>query len=110
MAVLVDSNVLLDVLTEDPRWFAWSSAALAREAEDDVVAINPIIYAEVSIGFERSKISTPRCLRRWCNACRCRGRQRFWRGSASLRIGGWVVPGRHRYRTSTSGCARACLV
>jgi predicted nucleic acid-binding protein len=53
MPVLVDSNVLLDVLTEDPRWFAWSSGALAREAEDDVVAINPIIYAEVSIGFER---------------------------------------------------------
>src|SRR5215471_20033769 len=53
MPVLVDSNVLLDVLTEDPRWFAWSSDALAREAEEDVVAINPIIYAEVSIGFER---------------------------------------------------------
>lgn len=53
MAVLVDSNVLLDVLTEDRRWFGWSSDALAREAENDVVAINPIVYAEVSIGFER---------------------------------------------------------
>jgi hypothetical protein len=31
--VLVDRNVLLDVLTEDPQWFAWSSATLARSAE-----------------------------------------------------------------------------
>jgi predicted nucleic acid-binding protein len=51
--VLVDSNVLLDVLTEDPVWFEWSSAALAELAEAQVLAINPIIYAEVSIAFER---------------------------------------------------------
>jgi predicted nucleic acid-binding protein len=49
--VLVDSNVLLDVFTEDPRWGEWSSEALARTAEGDVLAINPIIYAEVSIHF-----------------------------------------------------------
>ncbi len=53
MPVLVDSNVLLDVLTEDPRWSAWSTEALAAEADRDVLAINPIIYAEVSIGFVR---------------------------------------------------------
>lgn len=52
-AVLVDSNVLLDVLTEDDRWYAWSSHALARAAESDVLVINPIIYAEVSVRFER---------------------------------------------------------
>lgn len=50
---LVDSNVLLDVLTEDPAWFEWSSTALARCAEDGPLAINPLVYAEVSIGFER---------------------------------------------------------
>lgn len=53
MDILVDSNVILDVVTEDPRWFKWSSAALGRLAEKHVLAINPIIYAEVSIGFER---------------------------------------------------------
>jgi hypothetical protein len=52
-AVLVDSNVILDVLTEDPRWFPWSSAALARCAEAGPLEINPIIYAEVSIRFDR---------------------------------------------------------
>ena len=51
--VLVDSNVLLDTLTEDPRWFGWSSNALKRAGEGSQLAINPIIYAEVSIGFER---------------------------------------------------------
>jgi predicted nucleic acid-binding protein len=51
--VLVDSNVLLDVLTEDATWFGWSSDALARAAESDALIINPIIYAEVSVGFAR---------------------------------------------------------
>lgn len=50
---LVDSNVLLDVLTEDRSWFSWSSDALASCADDGPLVINPLIYAEVSIGFER---------------------------------------------------------
>ena len=49
--VLVDSNVLLDILIPDPEWEAWSSDALARAAEDAYLAINPVIYAEVSVGF-----------------------------------------------------------
>ena len=52
-ATLVDSNILLDVLTEDPEWFSWSSAALEKQAERSVLVIDPIIYAEVSIRFER---------------------------------------------------------
>src|SRR5436305_4675549 len=49
---LVDSNVLLDVVTNDAEWFDWSSAALSRAADESTLAINPIIYAEVSIGFQ----------------------------------------------------------
>jgi predicted nucleic acid-binding protein len=45
--------VLLDVLTEDPEWFAWSEEALTECAENSALAINPLIYAEVSIRFER---------------------------------------------------------
>jgi predicted nucleic acid-binding protein len=52
-AVLVDSNVLLDIMTEDPQWFSWSAAALARAAETMRLVINPIIYAEVSIRYSR---------------------------------------------------------
>ena len=52
-AVLVDSNVILDVLTRDPRWYDWSARALERCADASELVIDPIIYAEVSIGFAR---------------------------------------------------------
>jgi predicted nucleic acid-binding protein len=51
MKVLVDSSVLLDVITHDTRWAAWSEEKLAWHAERDLLAINPIIYAEVSVHF-----------------------------------------------------------
>lgn len=50
---LVDSNVILDILTEDPRWLEWSASALERQAERSVLVINPVVYAEVSIRFQR---------------------------------------------------------
>ncbi|HMR34361.1 MAG TPA: type II toxin-antitoxin system VapC family toxin [Geminicoccaceae bacterium] len=49
--VLVDSNVLLDLFTEDPVWAGWSGAALERVGETSTLVINPIIYAEVSVRF-----------------------------------------------------------
>lgn len=49
--VLVDSNVLLDVFEEDQEWYGWSSEQLSKCAEESLLAINPLIYAEVSIGF-----------------------------------------------------------
>jgi hypothetical protein len=50
-AVLVDSNVLLDVATNDPVWADWSARALERTADESILVINPLIYAEVSVGF-----------------------------------------------------------
>ena len=55
MDVLVDSNVILDIATEDRHWFRWSSETLANCAEAHTLVINPIIYAEVSIGFDRAE-------------------------------------------------------
>jgi predicted nucleic acid-binding protein len=49
--ILVDSNVIIDVLTGDPAWQSWSEAALSDAADRDEVAINPIIYAEIASGF-----------------------------------------------------------
>jgi hypothetical protein len=49
---LVDSNVLLDVFTEDEMWGDWSGAMLADAARNGTLVINPIIYAEVSVRFE----------------------------------------------------------
>jgi len=51
--VLVDANVLLDVLTDDPHWYAWSAARLDACAAKAELCLNAIIYAEVSVGFER---------------------------------------------------------
>jgi len=51
--VLVDSNVILDVVTEDKRWCEWSSATLSKLAGERVLVINQVIYAEVSIGFDK---------------------------------------------------------
>ena len=50
---LVDSSVLLDVSTQDPVWFDWSSAALANAVRSGPVLVNPIVYAEVSVGYHR---------------------------------------------------------
>jgi predicted nucleic acid-binding protein len=48
---LVDSNVLLDIFTEDPAWSKWSETALATAREVGLLVINPLIYVEVSIRF-----------------------------------------------------------
>lgn len=51
--VLVDTNVLLDVLTDDVEWYEWSAARLDACAAEAELCINAIVYAEVSVGFER---------------------------------------------------------
>ena len=53
VVTLVDSNVLLDILTEDPTWSQWSGAALAAARDAGMLVINPIVYAEISVRFDR---------------------------------------------------------
>jgi len=50
---LVDSSVILDILTENAEWIEWSASALERQAEHSVLVINPVVYAEASIRFQR---------------------------------------------------------
>ncbi len=52
-AIMVDSNVLLDLMTEDTRWLSWSAEAVEKAADRFRLVINPIIYAEVSIRYSR---------------------------------------------------------
>ena len=49
----MDANVLLDVMTDDPQWYVWSAGQLDACAANSELCINPIIYAEVSVGFAR---------------------------------------------------------
>ena len=51
--ILVDTNVILDVIEEDPAWADWSQAQLDRAALQGALLINPVIYAELSIAFQR---------------------------------------------------------
>lgn len=48
----MDSNVLLDIITGDPRWGEWSAVALARCLERDRLVVNPIVFAEVAFDFD----------------------------------------------------------
>ena len=51
--ILVDTNVFVDVWTADPQWSSWSENALSRAAERGPIAVNPIIFAELCMGFTR---------------------------------------------------------
>lgn len=51
--LLVDTNVVLDVIENDPEWAAWSQAQLDSAALKDILIINPVIYAELSLAFRR---------------------------------------------------------
>ena len=51
--ILVDTNVLLDVFEDDAQWSDWSQDRLDSASATDTLAINPVIYSELSIGFAR---------------------------------------------------------
>ena len=50
--ILVDSNILLDVFLDDSHWADWSEIKLEKYSQNFPLFINPIIYTEISIGFE----------------------------------------------------------
>ena len=51
--ILVDSNIILDIFLDDPNWADWSESALVKYSAHTKLYINSIVYAEVSIGFDR---------------------------------------------------------
>ncbi|MBV8813396.1 MAG: type II toxin-antitoxin system VapC family toxin [Verrucomicrobia bacterium] len=53
--VLVDANVLLDILTDDPKWRSWSEEKLLAVLEADQAAVNPIIYAELGTAYRTAR-------------------------------------------------------
>jgi predicted nucleic acid-binding protein len=53
MPVLVDTNVLLDIVEDDPVWRAWSVEQLETASLADTLIVNAVIYAELSVAFDR---------------------------------------------------------
>jgi hypothetical protein len=51
--ILVDTNVLLDLVTDDPLWAGWSQQQLELASANDDIAINDIVYAELSVGYPK---------------------------------------------------------
>lgn len=51
--VFVDSCILLDLFTDDPKWANWSESVLGKYSQSNTLFINSIVYTEVSIGFNR---------------------------------------------------------
>ena len=51
--MLVDTNVLLDVIQDDATWADWSISQLQSQSKVHQLVINPVIYAEISLAFER---------------------------------------------------------
>ena len=51
--MLVDTNVLIDVLNNEPQWADWSIHQLRVQSKIHVLSINPIIYAELSCTFKK---------------------------------------------------------
>lgn len=50
---LIDSNVVLDIVTRDPEWYAWSAAVVLECGLAGELVINPIVYAELAAGFSQ---------------------------------------------------------
>ncbi|OFZ70500.1 MAG: DNA-binding protein [Betaproteobacteria bacterium RBG_16_58_11] len=53
--LLVDTNVLVDVLEDDPQWAEWSLAQLRAQSQIHELLINPVIYAELSLTFSKAE-------------------------------------------------------
>jgi predicted nucleic acid-binding protein len=51
--IIVDANVLIDVATDDPVWADWSQGRLDLAADEDQIAINEVVYAELSVRYSR---------------------------------------------------------
>ncbi len=62
--ILVDTNVLIDVLADDPDWAEWSEKQLLRLIESDELAINPIIFAELAAAY-RTESALEKALDPW---------------------------------------------
>ena len=100
--ILVDTNVLLDLFTDDETWRSWSERAIRDALFNDSVGINPIIYAEASLGF-----SEPAVLEQHLDALMLVRlplpyEAAFPQGGRFSAIGGRAAGGLRRFRISIS--------
>jgi hypothetical protein len=73
--ILLDTNVLLDIATADPVWLSWSEQAFRTGAAEGMIAINPIIYAELSTAFPPPQPWIAGWIQQFSSGCRYHTRQ-----------------------------------
>lgn len=56
-AILIDSNVLLDLMVPVSEWNPWSVEALRRAADESRLVINPVVYAEISVDYQSIELT-----------------------------------------------------
>jgi hypothetical protein len=110
---LIDSNVLLDVATEDPHWYQWSSTVLTTTARTAPLLINPLIYAEVSANYdtieELDRVVSLPCPNASSGERRCRIPPDLWQRAHSSPTDRAAANGDHRCRTSPSARMPRCI-
>lgn len=100
--MLIDTNVLLNVLEDDPDWVGWSLHQLRAQSQLHRLAINPVIHAELSLAFSRFEaldaVLHDMALSVWkFHALRC-----SWRARRSRNTVGAAAPGPMCSATSSS--------
>jgi predicted nucleic acid-binding protein len=53
--ILVNTSVIADILTKDPHWYEWSSSEIERAADQEPVAYNSVIFAELAVKFDTQR-------------------------------------------------------
>jgi hypothetical protein len=105
MKTLVDANVLLDVITRDPAWGSWSENALREAAERSALTINPIVFAELSMKFERIEDADAALVDFARDPLPYEAGS--WPAKPSSPTGAAGVPNAHQCPISTSGATRS---
>lgn len=107
--VLVDSKVLLGVIQDDPQWADWSAAQIERLADAGELAINPIIFAEVSVAYAQAwEVDQMLGTASRSNVSTCLGKPHSSPARPSWPIASAAAPDVHPCLTSTSAPTRPC--
>ena len=91
--ILVDTNVLLDVVEDDPTWADWSLRQLDAASLRGPICINPVIYAELSMAFARIEQLERVVADGGLEVGRYPGRRCSWRARCSCATGSAVAVG-----------------
>jgi hypothetical protein len=94
-------DVILDIVTQDDEWLDWSADALERSAGSGRLVINPVIYAEVSIGFSTIEELEDAVPPEYFSGRPCRGKRHFSPATPSYATAGAAALEFIRCRTFT---------